>query len=285
MNKNNQAARYIAMFDESLRSVSQDKKDPASGIVYDAASLLNATTGALYAVRQPGSPNLFAMHATANLFSLFSRSALTEMLAKGDLKAWPTLFAKDALLHVRLDLERRRDAEVEGALIGTLDELERCASDLLQTQVNWLNSPWSSREKSFAVPIAASPKSRRASVVTNSAVRHVLERTLRISGRATTFKSLCEARHSAGGHASRVSDQRLRRNGLHYCEPGIVVLGTRDDGGLARNFAGGPFENSWRDSLAKTVAFDLDGKTYTAADLEQHVPDAHYALEIFCKCE
>ncbi|MBW4048071.1 MAG: hypothetical protein HIU89_09070 [Proteobacteria bacterium] len=285
MNKNKQAAQYIAMFDESLHSVSQGKKDPASGIVYEAASLLKATTGALYALRQPGSPSLFAMHATANLFSCFSRKALSEMLAKGDLKAWPTLFAKDALLHIRLDLERQRDAAVEGALIGTLDELERCASALLQKQVNWLDTPRSFWEKSFAIPVAASPKSRRASVVINSAVRYALEKTLRISGRVTTFKSLCEARHSAGRYESSVSHQRLRRNGLHYCKPGIVVLGTRDDGSLARHFAGSPFENSWRDSLAKTVAVDFDGKTYTAADIERNVPDAHYALEIFCKSE
>ncbi|WP_081630029.1 hypothetical protein [Thiomonas sp. FB-6] len=276
-----QALQYIETFKESLRRAAQREKVVAADELYDAASLLQATTGVLYAVRQPGDGGLYKMHLTANLFSSFSLNTLSTKLADGALKAWPTLFAKDALIHVRIHLERMRGVDVEGAIIGTGEELEQCATNLLKTELNRLESPWSSSAvKSFAIPLAEQDKSQRKSASNNAVVQYLLGRRLRIGGRTTTLESLCAARLNEAERSLYTAHYELARRGVRYSKPGIFVLETRLDGRAERNFVAGPFKRSWREALGKTVAFDLAGKTYKAADIKSNIPEARVMLEL-----
>ena len=281
MNKKNEALQYIEAFEESLRCVAQGENCATANAVYDAASLLRATTGALYAVRQPGENNLFRIHLTANLFGVFSRKVIAAMLTNGELKAWPTLFVKDALMHLRAELERMRGSEVEGALLGTREELEQCATNLLKTELSRLESPWSSSAvKSFAIPLAKQDKSQRKSASNNAVVQYLLGRRLRIGGRTTTLESLCAARLNEAERSVYTAHYELARRGVRYSKPGIFVLETRLDGRAERNFVAGPFKRSWREALGKTVAFDLAGKTYKAADIASNIPEARVMLEL-----
>ena len=281
MNKTTQALQYIETFKESLRRAAKGEKLVATDEIYDAASLLNATTGVLYAVRQPGDGGMYKMHLTANLFHAFSLKALSAKLANGELKAWPTLFADMAPYHVRADLERLQGIEVKGALIGTNEELEECATNVLEAELSRLENPWyGAGVKHFAVPVAAQAKFRREPAFDNEVVQHLLDKRIRIGGRTTTVESLCKARLDTVGKTSSVAHHGLSQRGVRYSEPGIFVLETRPDGRLERNFVAGPFKSSWREALAKTVAFDLAGKTYMADDIKSNIPDARVILEL-----